>query len=553
MTEGGPTESAMENIVSSESSRFNTKAYLKEYFKPRYHMRRLRNKGAILVVLWSFLVVSTYSHFHASAKVVYNEFGYYAIQVAVGLTLPIAGWLADVRYGRYKVMCWSIWTMWMSSVLLTADAVMGGLVVSYKIVNKYITMVLLIPLGIGYGGFQAIIVQLGVDQLTDASTSEIKSFVSLYVWTLISGRIVRKYIQICAVEEYKLFGPLLISINLTAVATSNFLFNHILIKEPVTQNPFKLVYKVIKYAIKNSHPKRRSAFTYCEDHLPPRIDFGKSKYGGPFTIEQVEDVKTFMQILVAFFIVCALIGLGSGSISFPILNALNNNDKAFDKRTSNYIFGNFYLISGTILIPINEILVYPIFYRCLPSLKSYWKIIAGSILAMEKYIALITYITYSRQQYIDAVAPVHNATLQCLLQKPLSSSNYAFSDYRWLAIPAILTAMSDLMYTIGIGEFFCAQVPYSMKGLVAGMFYCILVFFLALAKLFLVPFVSSKIEWGMGTISCEFWYVLMKVLYLVIMTVIFLALMMKCYKARKRDDLLPNEHIFAERYYSRDN
>ena len=185
MTEGGPTESAMENIVSSESSRFNTKAYLKEYFKPRYHMRRLRNKGAILVVLWSFLVVSTYSHFHASAKVVYNEFGYYAIQVAVGLTLPIAGWLADVRYGRYKVMCWSIWTMWMSSVLLTADAVMGGLVVSYKIVNKYITMVLLIPLGIGYGGFQAIIVQLGVDQLTDASTSEIKSFVSLYVWTLI--------------------------------------------------------------------------------------------------------------------------------------------------------------------------------------------------------------------------------------------------------------------------------------------------------------------------------------------------------------------------------
>ena len=154
----------------------------------------------------------------------------------------------------------------------------------YKIVHNYIVMVLLIPLGIGYGGFQAIIVQLGVDQLTDASTSEIKSFVSLYVWTLISGRIVRKYIQICAVEEYKLFGPPLISINLTAIATSNFLFNHILIKEPVTQNPFKLVYKVIKYAIKNSHPKRRSAFTYCEDHLPPRIDFGKSKYGGPFTI-----------------------------------------------------------------------------------------------------------------------------------------------------------------------------------------------------------------------------------------------------------------------------
>ena len=447
--------------------------------------------------------------------------------------------------------------MWMSSVLLTADAVMGGLVVSYKIVHKYITMVLLIPLGIGYGGFQAIIVQLGVDQLTDASTSEIKSFVSLYVWTLISGRIVRKYIQICAVEEYKLFGPLLISINLTAVATSNFLFNHILIKEPVTQNPFKLVYKVIKYAIKNSHPQRRSAFTYCEDHLPSRIDFGKSKYGGPFTTEQVEDVKTFMRILVVIFTICALTGLTNEMISIlPILNDVLNdkvNDNALDKCTSDYIFRNFYFISGTLLIPLHELFVSPLFHQCLPNLKSHWKVIAGSIFGIGKYIALITLITAFRQQYTDAIAPVHNATLQCLLQKPSPSLSYTFSSYRWLAIPALLFAASELMHNIGIGEFFCAQVPYSMKGLVAGMFYCVFASFLALAKLSLVPFVSSKIEWGTGAVSCEFWYLLMKFLYVLAVTMITLLVMAKCYKARKRDDVLPNEHIFAERYYSVDH
>ena len=77
----------------------------------------------------------------------------------------------------------------------------------------------------------------------------------------------------------------------------SFLLNGIFIKEPVVQNPYKLVYRVIKCALQNKYPQRRSAFTYCEDELPSRIDFGKSKYGGPFTTEQVENVKKILRIL----------------------------------------------------------------------------------------------------------------------------------------------------------------------------------------------------------------------------------------------------------------
>jgi len=32
--------------------------------------------------------------------------------------------------------------------------------------------------------------------------------------------------------------------------------------------------------------------------VPSRMDLGKSKYGGPFTTEQVEDVKSFLKLLV---------------------------------------------------------------------------------------------------------------------------------------------------------------------------------------------------------------------------------------------------------------
>ena len=61
--------------------------------------------------------------------------------------------------------------------------------------------------------------------------------------------------------------------------------------------PYRLVYNVIKFAIQHKIPVRRSAFTYCEDEPPSRMDLGKEKYGGPFTTEQVEDVKAFTGIL----------------------------------------------------------------------------------------------------------------------------------------------------------------------------------------------------------------------------------------------------------------
>ena len=45
-------------------------------------------------------------------------------------------------------------------------------------------------------------------------------------------------------------------------------------------NPFKTVYKVIKYSWKHKVPEHRSAFTYWEEDIPRRIDLGKTKYGG---------------------------------------------------------------------------------------------------------------------------------------------------------------------------------------------------------------------------------------------------------------------------------
>ena len=67
-------------------------------------------------------------------------------------------------------------------------------------------------------------------------------------------------------------------------------------------HPLKLIYRVLRYAWNHTCPENRSAFTYWEEDIPPRIDLGKLKYGGPFTTEEVEDTKTFFRIILLFFL-----------------------------------------------------------------------------------------------------------------------------------------------------------------------------------------------------------------------------------------------------------
>ena len=53
-----------------------------------------------------------------------------------------------------------------------------------------------------------------------------------------------------------------------------------------------MIIKVIDFGRRYKQPVTNSAFTYGD--LPPsRLDLGKERYGGPFTTEKVEDIKTF--------------------------------------------------------------------------------------------------------------------------------------------------------------------------------------------------------------------------------------------------------------------
>ena len=531
------------SLIANESSK-----QVRRCFKPRYRLRRVKNRGAILILIWSYCISSLYFYISYNASRVYSYLVFAMLQISVGFMIPLAGWLADIRFGRYKVIRFSMCTMWISLLLLTIS-----LIVLQSLDLHNLSKVLhlfLVPLALGYGGFQANIIQFGVDQLCDASSSEIKTFITWYSWTIISSIATVSTACLYISEEYKVLVPLLVCLKLTLAVSLGILFNKVLIKEPVTQNPFKTVYGVIKYALKHKSPRLRSAFTYTgEEDLPSRIDFGKSKYGGPFTTEQVEDVKTLFRVVLVSLVGCAFFGMTTENRSLH--NNLRNIFIHVLSYTPEYVFNNFYSIAGLLLIPLYEVIVHPLFHSCLPILQSHVKFFIAFVLLIVRYAIILALITYARQHYTH-IKPSSNVTLSCIFNKSHDSLNFLSEtlDYRWLIILEALVAISKLLAIIGALEFYCAQVPYSMKGLVAGIIYALLGFFVMLSQGLLLPFKMTSLEWGTGTLSCGFWYILTLLIYLLIMMSASVVVM-RWYKKRKREDVLPNEQIFAERYYSK--
>lgn len=68
--------------------------------------------------------------------------------------------------------------------------------------------------------------------------------------------------------------------------------------EPARSNPYKKVVAVLNFAMKHKYPVSYSAYMDDDDEEPSRLDYAKEIHGGPFTTEQVEDVKMFLRILV---------------------------------------------------------------------------------------------------------------------------------------------------------------------------------------------------------------------------------------------------------------
>ena len=179
--------SAEENIhASSEATPLirNEKRYTCTRMRSNFHCRRQRccvsSKAALLILLWNLILVAGFkgfldpNFFRVLFEIDYEAFSLssvimYSAVAFLFLFYPLAGCLADIRWGRYKTVVYSVRVFWGS---LVAGAVLTGVALvsimiplSLKDPDTYpnkiqLTMIILIGVVFGVPAFIAFLLIL---------------------------------------------------------------------------------------------------------------------------------------------------------------------------------------------------------------------------------------------------------------------------------------------------------------------------------------------------------------------------------------------------------
>ena len=267
-------------------------------------------------------------------------------------------------------------------------------------------------------------------------------------------------------------------------------------------------------------------------------------------------MKTFFRVLGLALVVSAVFGMESENSFYSIVVGKRITEQAIKyqlgKCSYTFLFTDIFYIIVAVLIPLNVFFIDPIFHRCLPSIKYHWKITFGIVLQVGRYAVLMTLVALSRQHYIKTDELSGNLTHPCMFQDNfVYLDGTLYYDYRYFALPEFIAAISYMMIFVGGIEFLCSQVPYSMKGVIVGLFYASYALNFLLNGGIFKAFRITSHRWNSETLfSCGFWYLQTKIIFMSII-VLCIFLLSIVYKKRKREDVLPNEQIFAERYYSK--
>ena len=548
MTEQGSSAATTATSQGSQGdSRLRQRLIKKYCCKPR----KVGSKGAVLVLIWSCLVSgSFYSTVEFTTEglpdVKTIEVEHQVAFILYAIFCPLAGWLADVYFGRYKVMRAGLWLMWVGSIAGVLAQIIKLEVPETGNILYYSVMVLAaIVFTIGHSAFIVNTLPFGTDQMLDASAEEISAFVYWFVWSVYVGNVIAiigdlipacTYLQAVEADVLQSLIPVALS---SLALCCDLLLKRWLTIEPVGPNPFKLVLRVIKFTATHKQPIRRSAFTHCEDERPSRIDYAKSKYGGPFTTEEVEDVKTCLRMLViAFFMSTFLVphqtywsSIGSLYTHFVRPSEITQCYDVFILLT----YSNSSIVVYS--IPLYEILIHRVARKLIPSTMKR----IGISIFLVIVLSLITLL-------IDTAGHLHNHSLPCMFRSngssPVIEINYIWVD----VLINIVSAIQLMLFIIALFEFICAQAPYNLKGLVVGVAYS--VYNIAIPLAYIIHLAWDR-GWKKSVTqpSCGFWYYLSIALTATLGLVIW-CIVAKWYKRRERDEPA-YEHMFVVDYYEK--
>ena len=531
--------SSISNTLAESTPRFQKFRDFGRLLRRKWQFRSIGSRSILLILIWQLLITS-------SLGITWGKLQVYTLALtkdetplvlpATGILVlscsifPISSLLAEVAIGRYKLISYSLKLMWLLYIVSAVISVWEESPVTLYFFQLFLTL----PQFLLLGAFLTSAVPLGIDQIVSGTNTNISAFIQWLSWAFYSGFAISditgsvlysctdslKHVQVNRIVS--LLPVLLLSVGLIL----DFCFHHKLVKEPVTVNPVSLIFNMLKYAAKHKYPVQRSAFTYCENEHPTRLDYGKSKYGGPFTTEQVEDVKTFWRVLVVLLVI---------SISAVSLAAQGESEPASwvslqpktdcihtHSQTTFETFPNL-----MILIPLYELLIYPCLRNRGPSILQSAGIGAAALIVSSVY------------GIITETAISNNTTKECML--PQNASDAVYIPFNLIVdFTTIVLPKSSIVFV-------CAQAPYNVRGFLIGLFFTLITFFTAIGTL--VNFTWSS-NWFdiLDTSTCGIWFYL-TTLVLAVVSSALLGLVIRWYKARERDEITRFQILVEEVYH----
>ena len=111
------------------------------------------------------------------------------------LLYPLLGWMADVCFTRYKFVLFSFIAMILASILAILSSVFSIIFPQYHFYLYYPLGFSVIIALIGIGLFESTAIQFGMDQMLEASSDKLSTFIHWYYWSSNLGRLVALYIS----------------------------------------------------------------------------------------------------------------------------------------------------------------------------------------------------------------------------------------------------------------------------------------------------------------------------------------------------------------------
>ena len=496
--------------------------------------------GTLLVLVWAVLSYAAFYHTLGVIPLlpIPNEvqFGLKIVCGFLTLLMPVAGWLGDTWIGRYRVIIsgslLSIvahWTILIAFIVLQFN---------WTPIPALVVLCIAMPVSIiGTGSIMITMLPFTIDQMIGASGDTIGAAVQWIWWGWSVGGVTHELLlclpmvisipQLTGIQAATMLAT--VAFCLSLILITDCLYHHKLEVHFKPCSPLKTAFKVLNYARKTKYPERRSALTYIDEEEPTRLDYGKHKFGGPFTEEEVEDIKTILRMLV-FFVVTLM-----GNLFFDEFNSLIHAQiipsTADTRRCVESLTELAIYSTAVIMIPVYRLILFPLIRNKLPNYLK--RVGAGLVLVFISSLLDLT---------LDTIGHTLSNSTQCMFDT--SSDTLPISPY-WLLIRDLAIGLGYLLILINVTEVFLAQIPISLRGTAIGTG----IIMAAIGHIIRsgITLILSQLDLNNVTPSCGFYYYLVQSILIMLCLILFVTAA-KRYKLRERDRHVNIQAIVEEHY-----